>query len=113
MTPASNAEEVLAIVGKFNSKNGVKIAVFSTSSCELLPESIKNPTVPESKIFIKLEIKTVTINPKTNSIPSRGMAESATAIKLKSKKGNTKTSNSRKPALIVRKNLMVSGDNAE
>jgi pyridoxal biosynthesis lyase PdxS len=61
-------------------------------------------------MLIKFDANTVAIRTKTNNIPSLGIAERATAIKLKSRNGRTNVSNALRHVLIVRKNLIVSTD---
>jgi hypothetical protein len=61
-------------------------------------------------MLIKFDTNTVAMRTRTNSIPSLGIAERATAMKLKSKNGRTNVNNALRHVLIVRKNLIVSVD---
>jgi hypothetical protein len=59
-------------------------------------------------MLIKFDTNTVAIRTRTNNIPSLGIAERATAMKLKRRKGRINVNSSFKHVLIVRKNLIVS-----
>jgi hypothetical protein len=74
---------------------------------------MKKPTEPDIIMFTKLDINTAPNSESTNSIPSFGMVDSATAKKLKSKNGNTNISRSFRHVLIVRNNLITSLDRKE
>lgn len=68
----------------------------------------EKPMHPETKILQKFDNATKNINSNTKSNPFLGIAERATATKLKSRNGRINTRISLKKVLIVKKKRTVS-----